>query len=76
MEVNAQGMSVVVSGCLEMLKQWRDTQTHYGLAVGQLNEPMWSHDSPTCAKSHILVLVPPFRHKEVATFFVMVHSDH
>lgn len=64
-------MLVVVSGCLEMLEVMKRHTNTCSLAMGSIKRTYRSHK-----KSHILVLVPPFRHKQVATFFVMVHSDH
>ena len=64
-------MLVVVSGCLETLEAMKRHTNTLRFSCRSIKR---TYAVP--AKSHILVLVPPFRHKQVATFFVMVHSDH
>lgn len=64
-------MLVVVSGCLEMLEAMKRHTNTLRFSCRSIKR---TYAVP--AKLHIRVLVPPFRHKQVATFLVMVHSDH
>lgn len=61
----------VVFGCLEMLKAMNRHTDTLRVSCRSVHKcvqfPTWSH---------ILVLIPPFRHKQMVAFFVMVHSDH
>ena len=61
----------VVFGCLKMLKAMNRHTNTLRFSCRSMHKCM---QFPTW--SYILVLIPPFRHKQMATFFVMVHSDH